>query len=93
MDDSEATSLEQIRSFLAHCREMRFAGQRREQLNGQVERPRSDGTRRCHNVENSRNGVPPFGIDLTRTRMRHRIMDFPTEQELPQRTRRTTEAP
>ena len=32
MDDSEATSLEQIRAFLAGSGEMRFAGQRREEV-------------------------------------------------------------
>ena len=32
MDDTEATSLEQIRAFLAGSREVRFAGQRREEV-------------------------------------------------------------
>ena len=32
MDDSEATSLEQIRAFLAGSGEVRFAGQRREEV-------------------------------------------------------------
>jgi hypothetical protein len=32
MDDSEATSLEQIRAFLAGSDELRFAGQRREEV-------------------------------------------------------------
>jgi hypothetical protein len=38
MDDSEAKSLEQIRAFLAGSGEVRFAGQRREQVYGWVER-------------------------------------------------------
>lgn len=38
MDDSEATSLEQIRAFLSGSGEMRFAGQRREEVYGWVER-------------------------------------------------------
>lgn len=38
MDDSEATSLEQIRAFLAGSGEVRFAGQQREQVYGWVER-------------------------------------------------------
>jgi len=38
MDDSEAGSLEQIRAFLAGSGEMRFAGQRREEVYGWVER-------------------------------------------------------
>lgn len=38
MDDSEATSLEQIRAFLAGSGEVRFAGQRREEVYGWVER-------------------------------------------------------
>ena len=37
MDDSEATSLEQIRAFLAGSGEVRFAGQRREEVYGWVE--------------------------------------------------------
>ena len=37
MDDSEATSLEQIRAFLAGSCEVRFAGQRREEVYGWVE--------------------------------------------------------
>jgi len=37
MDDSEAGSLEQIRAFLAGSREVRFAGQRREEVYGWVE--------------------------------------------------------
>ena len=32
MDDSEATSLEQIRAFLAGSSEVRFAGERREEV-------------------------------------------------------------
>ena len=32
MDDSEATSLEQIRAFLAGSGEVRFTGQRREEV-------------------------------------------------------------
>jgi transposase InsO family protein len=38
MDDSEATSLEQIRAFLAGSDEMRFAGQRREEVYAWTER-------------------------------------------------------
>lgn len=38
MDDSEATSLEQIRAFLAGSGEVRFAGQRREEVYAWVER-------------------------------------------------------
>jgi integrase-like protein len=38
MDDSEATSLEQIRAFLAGSGEVRFAGQRREQIYAWTER-------------------------------------------------------
>ncbi len=38
MDDSEATSLEQIRAFLAGSGEMRFTGQRRQEVYGWVER-------------------------------------------------------
>src|ERR1035437_1788020 len=37
MDDSEAGSLEQIRTFLAGSGEVRFAGQRREEVYGWVE--------------------------------------------------------
>jgi len=37
MDDSEARSLEQIRAFLAGSGEVRFAGQRREEIYGWVE--------------------------------------------------------
>lgn len=37
MDDSEAGSLEQIRAFLAGSGEVRFAGQRREEIYGWVE--------------------------------------------------------
>jgi transposase InsO family protein len=37
MDDSEAVSLEQIRAFLAGSGEVRFAGQRREEVYGWVE--------------------------------------------------------
>ena len=37
MDDSEARSLEQIRAFLAGTGEVRFAGQRREEVYGWVE--------------------------------------------------------
>jgi transposase InsO family protein len=37
MDDSEARSLEQIRAFLAGAGEVRFAGQRREEIYGWVE--------------------------------------------------------
>jgi len=37
MDDSQATSLEQIRAFLAGSGEVRFAGQGREQVYGWVE--------------------------------------------------------
>jgi hypothetical protein len=37
MDDSEAKSLEQIRAFLAGSGEVRFAGQRREEVYGWVE--------------------------------------------------------
>src|ERR1700678_2038959 len=38
MDDSEAISLEQIRAFLAGSGEVRFAGQRREEVYGWVEK-------------------------------------------------------
>jgi transposase InsO family protein len=38
MDDSEATSLEQIRAFLAGSEEVRFDGQRREEVYGWTER-------------------------------------------------------
>jgi len=38
MDDSEATSLEQIRAFLAGSGEVRFAGQEREEVYGWVEK-------------------------------------------------------
>ena len=38
MDDSEAGSLEQIRAFLAGSGEVRFAGQRREEVYGWVEK-------------------------------------------------------
>jgi len=38
MDDSEAGSLEQIRAFLAGSGEVRFAGQRREEVYGWTER-------------------------------------------------------
>jgi hypothetical protein len=38
MDDTEATSLEQIRAFLAGSEEVRFAGQRREEIYGWVEK-------------------------------------------------------
>ena len=38
MDDSEATSLEQIRAFLAGSSEMRFAGQRRDEVYAWTER-------------------------------------------------------
>jgi hypothetical protein len=38
MDDSEATSLEQIRAFLAGSGEVRFAGQRREEVYAWIER-------------------------------------------------------
>jgi len=38
MDDSKATSLEQIRAFLAGSGEVRFAGQGREEVYGWVER-------------------------------------------------------
>jgi predicted DNA-binding transcriptional regulator AlpA len=38
MDDSEATSLEQIRAFLAGSGEVRFAGQRREEVYAWTER-------------------------------------------------------
>jgi hypothetical protein len=38
MDDSEATSLEQIRAFLAGSGEVRFAGQRRDEVYAWVER-------------------------------------------------------
>jgi hypothetical protein len=37
MDDTEAGSLEQIRAFLAGSEELRFAGQRREEVYGWVE--------------------------------------------------------
>jgi hypothetical protein len=38
MDDSEATSLEQVRAFLAGSGEVRFAGQRRDEVYAWVER-------------------------------------------------------
>ena len=38
MDDSEAGSLEQMRAFLAGSGEVRFAGQRREEVYGWVEK-------------------------------------------------------
>jgi transposase InsO family protein len=38
MDDSEAGSLEQVRAFLAGSGEVRFAGQRREEVYGWVEK-------------------------------------------------------
>jgi hypothetical protein len=38
MDDTEATSLEQIQAFLAGSGEVRFTGQRREEVYGWVER-------------------------------------------------------
>jgi hypothetical protein len=38
MGDTEATSLEQIRAFLAGGREVRFAGQRREEVYHWVEK-------------------------------------------------------
>ena len=38
MDDSEATSLEQIRAFLAGSGEVRFTGQRRDEVYGWLER-------------------------------------------------------
>src|SRR5277367_825303 len=38
MDDSEATSLEQIRAFLAGSGEVRFTGQRREEVYAWTER-------------------------------------------------------
>src|SRR5438067_11818376 len=38
MDDTEATSLEQIRAFLAGSGEVRFAGQRREEVYDWVEK-------------------------------------------------------
>ena len=38
MDDTDATSLEQIRAFLAGSEEVRFAGQRREEVYGWVEK-------------------------------------------------------
>jgi hypothetical protein len=38
MDDTEANSLEQIRAFLAGSGEVRFAGQRREEVYGWVEK-------------------------------------------------------
>ena len=38
MDDTEATSLEQIRAFLAGSGEVRFAGQRREEVYSWVEK-------------------------------------------------------
>jgi hypothetical protein len=38
MDDTEATSLEQMRAFLAGSGEVRFAGQRREEVYGWVEK-------------------------------------------------------
>ena len=37
MDDSEATSLEQIRAFLAGSGEVRFAGLKRKEVYGWVE--------------------------------------------------------
>jgi hypothetical protein len=37
MDDSQAGSLEQIRAFLAGSGEVRFPGQRREEVYGWVE--------------------------------------------------------
>jgi hypothetical protein len=37
MDDTEASSLEQIRAFLAGSGEVRFAGQRREEVYKRVE--------------------------------------------------------
>jgi transposase InsO family protein len=38
MDDTEATSLDQIRAFLAGSGEVRFAGQRREEVYGWIEK-------------------------------------------------------
>jgi len=38
MDDSEATSLEQIRAFLAGSGEVRFAGQHRDEIYAWTER-------------------------------------------------------
>jgi hypothetical protein len=38
MDDSEATGLEQIRAFLAGSGQVRFAGQRRPEVYGWVEK-------------------------------------------------------
>jgi hypothetical protein len=38
MDDSESTSLEQIRAFLAGSGEVRFAGQHRDEMYGWIER-------------------------------------------------------
>ena len=38
MDDTEATSLEQIRAFLAGSEEVRFAGQRREEVYAWIEK-------------------------------------------------------
>src|SRR6202021_2964253 len=38
MDDTQATSLEQIRAFLAGSEEVRFAGQRREEVSAWVEK-------------------------------------------------------
>jgi ABC-type cobalamin transport system ATPase subunit len=38
MDDSEATSLEQIRAFLAGSGEVRFTGQRRDEVYAWTER-------------------------------------------------------
>ena len=38
MDDSESTSLEQIRAFLEGSGEVRFAGQRREEVYAWTER-------------------------------------------------------
>jgi hypothetical protein len=38
MDDSETTSLEQIRAFLAGSGELRFAGQRRDEVYAWTER-------------------------------------------------------
>ena len=38
MDDSEASSLTQIRAFLAGSGEVRFAGQRRREVYGWVEK-------------------------------------------------------
>ena len=38
MDDSETTSLEQIRAFLAGSGEVRFAGERRDEVYAWTER-------------------------------------------------------